>query len=123
MKVVFDKSLMNVLHRRNKKRRSVMWVDKYFIPDGNGFDFSGRVISGYILFDPSVSKGETFGSGEEKFVRQINSDFNPRAGKSFENRGIGVVNFNPLKTMRFEKLDNFNGGRKVVADSAIVNSN
>lgn len=123
MEVVFDEGLVNVLHGRNEKRRRVMWVDEDLVPDGNGFDFRRRIVGGDILFDPSVGECEAFRGGEEELVGQIDGDFNAGAGESSENRRIGVVDFDPLKAVGFEELDDFNGGREIVGDSAIVDSN
>lgn len=82
VEVVLDEGLVNVLHGRNKKRRRVVGVDEDFVSDGNGFDFSGRVVGGDVLLDPGVGEGEAFGGGEEELVGQIDGDLNAGAGES-----------------------------------------
>ena len=123
MEVVFNEGLVNVLHGRNEKRRRVMWVNKDFVADSNGFDFRGRVVGDDVLFDPCVGEGEAFGGGEEEFVGQIDGDFNARAGNGSENGRIGVVNLDPLKGVGFEEVNDLDGGREIVGDSAIVDTN
>ena len=80
MKFKLNQSFVDILHGGYKEHGRVVGVHEDFVTNGNGFDFSVRIVSGDVSLDPRVCKGSAFGCSEELLVGEVDGHFDSGSG-------------------------------------------
>lgn len=113
---------MDVLHGGYEEEGGVLRVDKDLVADGDGDDVGVGMVGGDVLLDPLLGEGRGFGGGGEELVGEVDGDLDVGFGEGFEDGWVGVVELDPGDGLGFEEVDDFDGGREVVGDPAVVNA-